>query len=95
LDEEKGVHHRIFGEAIEVSHVDDGKAFFKRGTKPPFRKATLKRHLASLEARFGPSAGTGILTFGSFAGCFAMAGSDASPHSFNLLSRSFRRAQLI
>jgi hypothetical protein len=95
LDEEMGFHHRIFGEAIEVSHVDDRKVFLERGAKPPFRKASLKRHLTSLKARFGSPAGTGILTFGPLAGCFAMAGSNASPHSLGLSSRSFRRAQLI
>jgi hypothetical protein len=95
LDEETGFHHRIFREAIEVSHVDDDKASSKRGTKPPFRKASLKRHLTSLKARFGSSPGTGILTLVAFAGCFAVARSNASPHSFGLFSRSFRRAQLI
>jgi len=73
LDQEMGFHHRIFREAIEVSHVDDGKVFPKRRTKSPFRKASLKGHLASLKAGFGSSAGTGILAFVAFAGCFAVA----------------------
>jgi hypothetical protein len=89
LDEELGVHYRILLEAIEVSHVDDGKLFFKRGMEPPLRKAPLNWHLASLEPGFGASSGTGILTFVAFAGCFAMAGSGASPDSFDLFSRSF------
>jgi hypothetical protein len=92
LDEELGFHHRILREAIEVSHVDDGKLFLKRRMKSPFRKATLNWHLTSLEPGFGTSSGTGILTLMAFAGCFAMAGSSASPDSFNLPSRSFRRA---
>jgi hypothetical protein len=95
LKQEIGFHHRIFREAIEVSHMNDGKVFFKRGTKPSFGKASLERHLASLKTRFGSSPGTGILTFGSPAGCFAMARSNSSAHSFPLSSCSFRRIQLI
>jgi len=72
--------------------MDDGKLFFKRGMKPSFRKTPLNGHLTSLKPGFGASPGAGILTFGAFAGGFAMAGPNASPHSFDLFSRSFRRA---
>ncbi len=95
LDKEIGFYHRIFREPIEVSHVDDGKVFLKRGTKSPFRKPPLKRHLTSLEARFGSPAGARILTFVAFAGGLAMTGPNPSPHSFCLFCRSFWRTQLI
>jgi hypothetical protein len=91
LKEEIGFDHRILREAIEVSHVDDGKVFLKRGTKPPFGKASLNRHLTSLKARLDSSSGTGFLAFGAFAGRFAMAGSNPSAHTFSLFSCSFRR----
>jgi hypothetical protein len=89
LDEELGFHDGILREAIQVSHMDDGKLFFKGRMKTPLRKTPLNWHLASFEPGFGASSGTGILTFVAFAGCFAMAGSRASPHSFGLFSRSF------
>jgi hypothetical protein len=66
--------------------MDDGKVFFKRGTKPSFGKASLEGHLTSLKTRFGSSSGTGILTLRSSAGSFAMAGSNASAHPFSLFS---------
>jgi len=95
LDKEIGFHHRIFREPIEVSYVDDGEVFLERGTKSPLRKPPLKRHLTSLKARFGSPAGTGILAFVALAGCLAMAGPNASPHSFALFCGSSRRTQLI
>ena len=91
LNEEIGFYHRIFREAIEVPHVDHGKVFLKRGAKPSFRKASLKRHLTPLKARLGSSPGTGILTFGAFASCFAMAGTNPPAHTFSLFPRSLRR----
>ncbi len=91
LDEELRCHHGILREAIEVTDMDDRKVFSKKGSKPPFRKASLKRHLTSLKPRLGSSPGTRILTFVAFTGCFAVAGSNASPHPFSLFSRSFRR----
>jgi hypothetical protein len=91
LNEEIEFYHRIFREAVEVSHVDDGKVFLKRGAKPSFRKASLKRHLTPLKARFDSSPGARFLPFGTFAGCFAMAGTNPSAHTFSLFSRSLRR----
>lgn len=95
LNQKIGVHHCILRETIEISYMDDGKVFFKKGTKPSFWKPTLKRHLTSLKTRLGSSPGTGILAFGPLTGRFAMAGSNASSHPLFLFSRSFRRSQLV
>jgi hypothetical protein len=95
LKQEIGGHHRILRETIEVPHMDDGKVFFERGTKPSFGKPTLEGHLASLKTRFGSSPGTGILAFGPPAGSFAVTRSNASSHSLFLFSRSLRRSQFV
>jgi hypothetical protein len=91
LKQEVGFYYRIPGETIEVSHMDDREALLKRIAKPPFRKASLERHLSSLETSLGPSPGTSILTFRSSAGRLAMARTNPPPHTFPLLSRSLRR----
>jgi hypothetical protein len=73
LDEELRFHHCILREAIEVSHMNDGNLFLKRGMKPPLRKTPLNRHLTSLKPRFRTSSGAGILALVAFARCLAMA----------------------
>jgi hypothetical protein len=95
LKQEIGFNHRFFRKAIEISHMDNGKLFFKGRMKSSFGKASLKGHLTSLETRLGSSSGTGILAFGSPAGRFAMAGSNSSPHPLMFFSRSHWRFQLI
>jgi hypothetical protein len=95
LKQKFGLHHRLFRETIEISHMNDGKVFFKGGMKSSFGKASLEGHLASLETRLGSSSGTGILALGSPTGRFAMAGPNPSPHPLMFFPRSLWRFQLI
>jgi hypothetical protein len=93
LEQEVGFHHGISWETIEISNMDDLKVFFKWVTKPPFGKASLEGHLPSLKTGLGPSAGTGVLTFGASAGRLAMPRPNPSSHPFPLLPCSLRRFQ--
>ena len=85
LEQQVGFHDGILRETIEILDVKDGESLLKRRTKPPFGKAPLDGHLASLKSGLDPSSGTGLLAFGSFAGCFAMAGANPSSYPFSLL----------
>jgi hypothetical protein len=80
------VYDRIFWEAIEISEMEEGIPFLKRGAKPSFGKASLDGHLPSFKSSLGPSSGPGFLTFGAFTGGLAMTRTHSSSHSFSLFS---------
>jgi hypothetical protein len=63
FEQKIGPYDRLLWKTIEVSHMDDDIVFLRRLTKPPFRKASLKRHLASFKTSFRPPSGPGVLTF--------------------------------
>jgi hypothetical protein len=84
--QEIGFNHRILLETIEVSEMDDGHLFPERVPESPFRKPSLKGHLASLKTCLRPSAGTGILALMSLAGGLSVTGPNSPSHSLSLLS---------
>jgi hypothetical protein len=88
LEQEFGFHHGISWETIEVSHMEDGKFFFKRRTKTSFGNPSLKGHLPSLKTSLRPPTGSSILALASSAGCLAMSRTNPPSHTFPFFSRS-------
>jgi len=85
LKQQVRFHDGIFWETIKVFEVEENESFLEGRSKSPLGKTSLQGHLSPLKSRSCPPSCAGILTFGSFAGCLAVARADPSSHPFTLL----------